>query len=89
MRRGYTFLVVDTTALLSRVSLVLHCDHSAVVKMETKGHRLGKGNEQEFSPNWEAALQPCLWKASVSLSLCFHLGWEGDRVGFLHYQQSK
>lgn len=80
--------MVGTTALLTSVSLVLHCDHCAVVEMETKGHEsLGRGNEQQ---NFlQAGKQPRLWKASVSLSLCFHLGWEGDRVGFLHYQQSK
>lgn len=25
----------------------------------------------------------------LSLFVCFHLGWEGDCVGFLHYQQGK
>lgn len=90
VRRRSTSLMVDTTALLRSVSLVLHCDHCAVAKMETKGQQTGERKwAAEFSPSWGAGLQPHLWKASVSLSLCFHLGWEGDRVGFLHYQQSK
>lgn len=48
MRKRYTSLGVDTTVLLRSVSLVHHCDHCAVVKMETKGYnRLGRGNEQQ------------------------------------------
>lgn len=42
-----------------------------------------------------AEVSPDLWnrvtamplEGLTSLSLCFLLGWESDRVGFLHYKQ--
>lgn len=69
------------------ISLVLHCNHCNV-KMVTKmswSNRLGDRNEQQNFPQiWEVSSQLYL-----SLFVCFHLGWEGDRVGFVHYQQGR